>query len=133
MSKKRWIFAGLVLLLFSCSHGRTVYYPQTTDVGHTAEVMILRNSRLYGFGLSLNVILDDHVIAGLRCGEYMTFRVQPGMHTIGIRQSMISMPFEKGKTYYFRIGADQSQFGFEFFEISEKRARKLIKDLNLLK
>lgn len=127
MAKNIVMLVALAMMLVSCSHGRTVYYPQPGDVENTCEVMILRDSNFYGLGLSLEVLLDDTVIAGVRSGEYMIFNVHPGMHALGIRQSIVSMAFEKGRTYYFCIGADESKFGFEFIEISEKRARELIK------
>ena len=124
---------ALATVLFSCAHGKTEHFPQAGDFEKSAEVIVMRDDSLYGLGFSLDVLLDNTVIAKLRSGEYVSFWVDPGVHTVGISQSLVSMAFEQGRTYYFLISADQSEFGFEIDPITEGRARERLKDLTPLK
>jgi hypothetical protein len=75
-----------------------------------------------GWGFSLKVALDDSIIARLRSGEYIAFYVRPGFHTLGVSEPTVSVPFEKGNTYYFLISADYTSFGFELQRISAQQA-----------
>ena len=75
-----------------------------------------------GWGFSLKVALNESIIARLRSGEYISFYVEPGFHSLGVSEPSVSVPFEKGNIYYFLISADYSSFGFELFRISEQRA-----------
>ncbi len=81
-----------------------------------------------GWGFSLKVALDKSIIARLRSGEYVSFYVTPGFHSLGISKPTLTIPFEKGKQYYFLISANYSQFGFDIQRIgNEKGERRLAK------
>jgi hypothetical protein len=109
-------------LLISCSHGKTKNFPTTVpDPSRAAGAYVIRNNNLFGWGFTLEVLLDDMVIANLRSGEYVFFNVEPGFHTIGAKESKVNTPFEEKKKYYFLISADTSQFGFEIIRISNEK------------
>jgi hypothetical protein len=111
--KKNLILTILTLLLFSCAHGKTDSFPTVADTADAAHVYIIRDNNLMGWGFSLKVALDESIIARLRSGEYVSFYVKPGFHSVGISEPTLTAPFAKGEKYYFLIGADYSQFGFE--------------------
>jgi len=112
----------LMLLLLACAHGKTDSFPALDDSAANAQVYVIRDNNLMGWGFSLKVALDDSIIARLRSGEYIVFYVKPGFHSLGVSKSTVSFPFEKGNTYYFLISADYTQFGFELDRISDRQA-----------
>ena len=113
--------AILAFLLFACAHGKTDNFPVVANTADAARVYIIRDSNFMGLGFSLKVALDDSIIARLRSGEYVSFYVEPGFHSVGISKPTLTAPFAKGETYYFLIGADYSKFGFEMQRISNKK------------
>ena len=126
--KKTLTLTVLALLLLSCAHGKTDRFPTVADTADAAHVYIIRDNNLMGWGFSLKVALDDAVIARLRSGEYVSFYVKPGFHSVGISEPTLTVPFAKGEKYYFLIGADYSRFGFEIQRIgNEKGAQWLAK------
>jgi len=120
--KKLIVFSLLALLLLSCAHGKTDTFPTLDNPAANAQVYVIRDSSLMGWGFSLKVALDDSIIAGLRSGEYIIFYVKPGFHSLGVSEPTVTVPFEKGNTYYFLIRADYTQFGFELSRISKQQA-----------
>ena len=119
--KKYFILVAVISLLISCSHGKTKNFPAVPDPSRAAEAYVIRNNNLFGWGFTLEVLLDDTVIAKLRSGEYVFFNVEPGFHTIGAKESKVNTPFEEKKKYYFLISADTSQFGFEIMRIGNEK------------
>ena len=77
---------------------------------------------MVGLGFSMKVLLNDEVIARLKANQYITFYVNPGVHTIGIPNSQLTVALERGRKHYFAIHTDSSQFGFEIERISERKA-----------
>jgi hypothetical protein len=124
--KKYLILVSLLFFLFACSHGKTHHFPSIEDSADAAEVFIIRNNNLFGWGFSLKVLFDDAVIARLRAGEYISFYVMPDFHTVGISKSSITVPFSAGQKYYFLISADYTQFGFEIDRISTLKGENWI-------
>jgi hypothetical protein len=110
--------AVLALLVFACAHGKTDNFPVVADTADAAHVYIIRDNNFIGLGFSLKVALDNSIIARLRSGEYVSFYVEPGFHSVGISEPTLTTPFAKGETYYFLIAADYSKFGFEIQRIS---------------
>ena len=119
--KKEIILIMLTLFLLSCAHGKTDRFPSVTDTADAAQVFVIRDNNLLGWGFSLKVALDESIIARLRSGEYVSFYVSPGFHSIGISEPTLSVPFAKGEKYYFLIGADYSKFGFEIQRIGNEK------------
>jgi len=110
------------MLIISCAHGKTEHFPAVDNQSEAAEVFVIRDSNLMGWGVSLKVALDDSIIARLRSGEYVTFYVNPGFHSLGVTKPTISVPFEKGRTYHFLISADLTKFGFDMRRIGGQQA-----------
>lgn len=124
--KKRIAFMILVLIFFSCAH-RGLQLPESTpSASNASQVNIIRESRFFSFGFPLKVIFDDTVICSLQTGEYVTFEVESGFHTLGLSESTISVPFQKKRKYYFLIKTSTDQFGFEVERIGDRKGAYLI-------
>jgi hypothetical protein len=122
--KKIVILTALALLLISCAHGKTDSFPTLDNPSDNAQVYVIRDSNLMGWGFSLKVALDDSIIARLRSGEYVSFYVKPGFHSLGISKPTMTVPFEKGRTYYFLISAEFSKFGFDIQRIGNEKGER---------
>ncbi|MCP4622551.1 MAG: hypothetical protein GY850_03360 [bacterium] len=121
------------LLILSCAHGKTGSFPTLDNPAANARVYVIRDNNLVGWGFSLKVVLDGSVIAGLRSGEYITFYVEPGFHSLGVSEPTVTVPFEKENTYYFLISADYTIFGFELHRISDLQAERWLAKTKPLK
>jgi hypothetical protein len=119
--KEKLILIFLTLILFSCAHGKTDNFPTVTNTADAAGVYVIRDNNFMGWGFSLRVVLNESIIARLRSGEYIFFYVEPGFHSVGISEPTLTVPFVKGRTYYFLIGADYTQFGFNIQRISNRK------------
>ena len=113
--------AVLTSLLFACAHGKTDNFPVVADTADAAGVYVIRDNNFMGWGFSLRVALNESIIVRLRSGEYVFFYVEPGFHSLGISEPTLTVPFVKGRTYYFLIGADYTQFGFNIQRISDRK------------
>jgi len=71
----------LMAVLLACAHGKTDSFPTLEDPADNAQVYVIRDNNLMGWGFSLKVVLDDSIIARLRSGEYISFFVKPGFHS----------------------------------------------------
>jgi hypothetical protein len=120
--KKYLVLILPALVFLACAHGITDSYPILDNPADNAQVYVIRDGSLMGWGFSLKVVLDDSIIARLRSGEYISFYVRPGFHTLGVSEPTVSVPFEKGNKYYFLISADYTSFGFELQRISTQQA-----------
>ena len=120
--KKLIVIAFTALLVFSCAHGKTENFPTVDDRSEAAEVFVIRDNNFLGLGTSLKVVLDNSIIARLRSGEYVTFYVNPGFHSLGVTEPSLTVPFEKGHTYHFLIFAEYTKFSFGNRRIGERQA-----------
>ena len=120
--KKNLILAAFAVLVISCAHGKTEHFPAVENQSEAAEVFVIRDNNFMGWGMSLKVALDDSIIARLRSGEYVTFYVKPGFHSLGVSKPTMTVPFEKGHTYHFLISAEYTSFGFDIQRIGTRQA-----------
>jgi hypothetical protein len=120
--KKSFALSLLTLLLLSCAHGKTDRFPTLDNPSANAQVYVIRDNNLLGWGFSLKVVLDDSIIARLRSGEYISFYVKPGFHSLGVSEPTVTVPFEKGNKYYFLISAEYTAFGFDLQRIAKRQA-----------
>jgi hypothetical protein len=120
--KKKLLLIILALFIVACTSGKTEFFPSQGYSGDRAEVTVIREERMFGFGFSMEVLLDGKVIARLKAGQYVTFFVDPGVHNIGIPNQSIAAALARGHKHYFMIQTESSQFGFEIERISEKKA-----------
>ena len=119
--KKLILLTSLALMATACSHGKTQHFPNLGQSAQTAQIVIIRNNNLLGWGFSVKVYYDEMVIANLRAGEHLSFFVEPGFHSVGTSDSRITVPLNAGQTHYFLISADYTQFGFEISRISKEK------------
>jgi len=124
--KKDLVILTLVLLLAACAHGKTENFPADVDTADAAEIIIIRNNNLFGWGFSLDVTVDEIVIARLRSGEHISFWVEPGFHTVGISKKRATVPCVQGQKYYFLISVQYTDFGFEIERISNPKGEHWI-------
>jgi len=120
--KKFVILSLAAVLIISCAHGKTEHFPAVENQSEAAEVFVIRDNNLMGWGMSLKIALDDSIIARLRSGEYVTFYVKPGFHSLGVSKPTMTVPFEKGQTYHFLISAEYTSFGFDMRRIGDQQA-----------
>jgi hypothetical protein len=122
--KKIITLTALAVLLISCAHGKTDHFPTVSDTSDAAKVFVIRDNNLVGWGFSLKVALDEFIIARLRSGEHVSFYVKPGFHSLGVSEPTLTVPFAKGRQYYFLIAADYSQFGFEIQRLGDEKGER---------
>jgi hypothetical protein len=120
--KKYMVLIMLAFFLAACTSGKTEYFPSRGYSADAAEVTVIREKRMVGFGFSMQVLLDGKVIARLKAGQYVTFFTDPGVHNVGIPDSSVGAALDAGRKNYFLIKTDSSQFGFEIERISEGKA-----------
>ena len=121
--KKYVLLIMIAYFLAACTSGKTEFFPSQGYSTDASEVTVIRKRRMWGMGFSIQVLLDDKVIARLKAGQHLTFFVDPGVHSIGVSESTITVMLEGGRKHFFAIETDSSQFGFEIERISEKKAR----------
>ena len=117
---------GMIVLLFSCAHRELKLPGSASSATNASQVNIILEGRYFGFGLALKVMLDHAIICSLRAGEYVTFAVEPGSHTLGLSESRINVPFEAKRNYYFVIRTSHDQFGFEIERIDDRKGAYLV-------
>ncbi len=120
--KKYVLLMMIVVVLTACTSGKTEFFPSQGFSEDVAEVTVIRQRRMVGLGFSMKVLLNDEVIARLKANQYVTFYVNPGVHTIGIPNSQLTVALARGRKHYFAIQTESSQFGFEIERISERKA-----------
>ena len=131
--KRYVLLIMLAFFLVACTSGKTEFFPSRGYSADAAEVTVIREKRLLGFGFSMEVVFDNEVIARLKAGQYVTFFADPGVHKIGTPESTIDAVLESGHKHYFIIKTDSSQFGFEIERISEGKAESWMRESSQLK
>ena len=121
-----FMMVGIIVFLFSCAHRELKLPELAPSATNASQVNIIREDRFFGFGMPLTVMFDDAIICSLRAGEYVTFAVEPGIHTLGLSHAMAIMPFEPQKNYYFYVTTSHDQFGFEIERIDDERGKHFI-------
>lgn len=122
---KLLLAACAAAMLIACAHGKTANFPTSVaNPAEAAQVYVIRDNRLYGWGLTVEATLNGAAIAHLRAGEHIRFLVPPGLHQIGIRESGLSAALEKGRNYFFLISVDNTPSGFEIERIDTSRGEE---------
>ena len=124
--KRYTLLIIIAFLLAACTSGKTEFFPSRGYSADAAQVTVIREERMFGFGFSMKVLLDGKVIARLKAGQYVSFYTAPGVRTIAIPDSSVRAALEAGGKHYFLIKTDSSQFGFEIEHISEKKATQMM-------
>ena len=131
MKIRSFTFAAILVAISisgCASSGITKHFPRNDDLENHATVFVIRsNDSFAGSAVSVRVVLNGFVIGRLMPGKYFRFRIEPGHHHIGIIESSVSINFEKGGSYFFKISPIfslvQITFGFERIEEDEGRKR----------
>ena len=120
------MMVGMIVCLFSCAHRELKLPELAPSATNASQVNIIREDRFFGFGMPLTVMFDDAIICSLGVGEYVTFAVEPGIHTLGLSHATATMPFEAKQNYYFLVSASDDKFGFEIKRIDDERGNYFI-------
>ncbi len=131
--KKLLLIVFVALFATACARGKTEHFPDLARSAETAEIVIIRNNNLLGWGFSVKVFYDEMLIANLRAGQHLTFFVPAGFHTVGTSDDQITVPLDAGQKHYFLISADYTQFGFEISRISSEKGENWLSKTNPLK
>ena len=115
-----------VFLSAACSHGRTPNAPAAEGPPGSSQVAVIRNDNLFDWWIKVKVTYDGEVIANIRAGEHMVFRVPPGLHTIGVADRGVSVALEGNRRYYFLISTDTSQAGFEIERLDPRQGEEWV-------
>jgi hypothetical protein len=59
--------------------------PTVSDPTDAAEIVVIRENRFTGSALTDPITLDGVEIHGLRVGEHVVMKVNPGDHIVGTR------------------------------------------------
>ncbi|UCE53439.1 MAG: hypothetical protein JSV31_30060 [Desulfobacterales bacterium] len=78
---------AIAFIIISCSHGKTIHFPEGKDLNNPVEVTIIRNKNLWCGGQSTAILLDEVPIAHIRTGEYVSFFVESGVHYLKVREN----------------------------------------------
>jgi hypothetical protein len=75
------------------------------DAAESAVILVYRQKRFAGAILNTSVFVDEIEIADMDNGTFLKVKVTPGEHTIHAdeKKDAMVLPFEAGKTYYFRM------------------------------
>ena len=127
-----FIMLGMIVFLFSCAHRQMNLPEPAPSPENASQVYIIRDSRFLGFGIPLTVMFNDAIICSLQAGEYVTFVVEPGIHTLGIANAIATVPFQDRRNYYFLITTTTEKFGFEIERIDDERGNYFVSISNVL-
>lgn len=128
----RLAFMISALIIFSCVHQDLQLPEPFSSTSNASQVYIIRENRFFGFGIPLTVMFDDAIICRLQEGEYVTFGVEPGIHTLGLSHATATMPFEAKQNYYFLVSTSDDKFGFEIERVDDERGAYFVSISNLL-
>jgi hypothetical protein len=131
--KQYSILVFLAFAIVACAHGKTENFPEAPQTEDAARVTIIRNNNLLGMGISIKVYFNEKVIARLRAGEYTSFLIEPGLHSVGTSNTKLTVPCSAGQKYYFLLSAQYSQFGFEIERIGNAKGEEWIAKTELIK
>ncbi len=105
-----------------------------------AIVYFLRSSGFTGSATAFNTFIDGKLACKLNNKRYSVHRITEGSHRFGVqpsgkklknKTSLIELPIENGKVYFFQIILKQGFFKgkLECLEITKSRAKQMMKDL----
>ena len=109
----------LALIVAGCvSTGALGPLPAVSDPSNAAEIVVGRERRFLGSGPTVPVTLDGVRLFGLRVGQYVVIKVDPGDHIVGTQYMGITFGWEDvtvlvraeaNGRYYFRIDPAMGQ------------------------
>jgi hypothetical protein len=84
---KSFLLFYLSLSIVGCATGpiATSPLPSLTDPKNASEVVVIRKSSIVGATNSYYITLNEQDVFGIKSGEYTTFKVPAGKHTIGVK------------------------------------------------
>ncbi len=120
----------LVWLTGCASSGITKYLPKETG-GNYCQVTFIRSSHIIGLTSEMAVILDRRIIAYLHSGEYISFPLKPGTHSLSISGGAYNTPeldydFEPNCEKFF-YGSLSFSTWLEIEEIPKEEAFDMMK------
>jgi hypothetical protein len=83
---KQALVVSAMVILSGCvgQHGLIGQLPEVKQEDKSATLYLLRNNNFFGSGVNLKVTLDTKPIFGISIGDYTKFKVEEGIHTVGV-------------------------------------------------
>ena len=125
---KKGIMLGCLIFLVwltGCTSGITRYLPKETGDNY-CQVTIMRSSNIVSLLSTMAVIVDRRVIADLQSGEYISFPLKPGAHSLVVTGGPYNTPaldydFEPNCEVFFLAGPAFATW-IEIEEIPKEKA-----------
>lgn len=130
MGIKTYLALLLAVMLSGCAGSVYDAFPKQYPATHTVNITVIR-SAAKGILIAKDVLLDGTPIAEIGMGEYLTFRVTPGTHSMGIPESLLAIDYKAGRDYYLHVVPDSRWHSGYFLRtelIDEKRATLLLSE-----
>lgn len=128
MKTKAFICVLALLSLVSCGTLPPDKLPSLMNAGESAEFTIIRDVTLLNAAVAANVTVDGWIAGHLFNGQYMTIRLNPGQHTVGLPSSTVALRFEPRQKVYFLIVI--KAYAYEMRRIDEATALGFISRFN---
>jgi hypothetical protein len=121
--RTRSIGISAICLLFACAKGSIQRLPPVPDPSQAATVTVLRGKGFVAAAVATDIKVDGWTIATLGPGQFLTFALPAGNHSVGVVTSTAAFPFEVGKQYFFRVayGTGNMTAGVERLEEAEAK------------
>ena len=91
------------LFLASCGTLPPDKLPSVRNADEAAEFTIIRDNIILNAAVAANVTVDGWIAGHLFNGQYMTIRLNPGQHTVGLPSSTVALAFEPHQKVYFLV------------------------------
>ena len=96
--------ALLTTLLFGCATKIYRKLPSLKDPNIYSEIIIIRNSSIWGAGGGIGIQIDGYKVASVSVGHRLRMKTDPGQHAVGTLAGSITLNLEASHTYYFLSG-----------------------------
>jgi hypothetical protein len=100
---------GILLVAGCVTHGRIGAMPAVPRFDEAAEIVVIRDHRIFGGALTVSVVLDGVPVYGIDAGEHVILRVPAGEHLIAASHSLAidsvnhMIDAQPGRRYYMRL------------------------------
>ena len=97
-----------IMGIVGCAGSLTNYLPKDKGDNYS-QVIIMRSHNPIGSAMKIDIILDRKIIAHMGLGEYFSFPLAPGDHSLMVHADIFSTPtvdyeFTPKTKYYFMVG-----------------------------
>lgn len=115
------LFFGLILIPLIGISNDSINTPKI----ESAVVHVYRPSKFAGFGWVFNLRANGEKVARVKNGKHLTLNFDPGMTKFSIKNRIVELNLEAGKSYYLRTYLIRDGFvgNVELIEVTESFAK----------